>query len=197
MSLFLDREKSMLAKLISVAEVFRVIPGHTDKFRWIHNKAGKFNVKKFTALLVNVGIEDPNFDFGQIRKLKIPPKVKNFLWMLKIDRFPIKEFLILRDLECEENQSFCVFCESRAESSHHLNNKIFNERSVSNKDLLFNTKWRAMVWIKASKEGLIENIDEWWESPSNCLRMDRSATLLWSHSLIGSVKFNVMSGVQG
>ncbi|KAL4383787.1 hypothetical protein GQ457_15G029600 [Hibiscus cannabinus] len=57
-----------------------------------------------------------------------------------------------------------------------------SEKPESSKELLFNTKWRALVWVKASKEGLFEILDEWWQNPSNCL--------------IGSVKFNVEAGVQ-
>ncbi|KAK8614991.1 hypothetical protein V6N13_068777 [Hibiscus sabdariffa] len=56
------------------------------------------------------------------------------------------------------------------------------EKPESSKELLSNTKWRALVWVKASKEGLFENVDEWWQNPSNCL--------------IGSVKFNIEAGVQ-
>ncbi|KAL4369289.1 hypothetical protein GQ457_05G026440 [Hibiscus cannabinus] len=62
------------------------------------------------------------------------------------------------------------------------NYKIFIEKPESSKELLFNTKWRALVWVKASKEGLFEIVDDWWQNPSNCL--------------IGSVKFNVEAGVQ-
>ncbi|KAK9002258.1 hypothetical protein V6N11_024943 [Hibiscus sabdariffa] len=62
------------------------------------------------------------------------------------------------------------------------NDKIFIEKPESSKELLFNTKWRALVWVKASKEGLFEIVDEWWQNPSNCL--------------IGSVMFNVEAGLQ-
>ncbi|KAL4367342.1 hypothetical protein GQ457_05G026600 [Hibiscus cannabinus] len=61
------------------------------------------------------------------------------------------------------------------------NYKIFIEKPESSKELLFNTKWRALVWVKASKEGLFEIVDDWWQNPSNCL--------------IGSVKFNVEAGI--
>ncbi|KAL4367750.1 hypothetical protein GQ457_05G014410 [Hibiscus cannabinus] len=91
----------------------------------------------------------------------VPPKVKNFLRMLKIDYLPTKEFLSLRGLECEENQSVLrslwLIAVVVALWSIWImrNDKIFNKKS-------------------ALKEGLIENIDEWWESPSNCLRMEQS-----------------------
>ncbi|KAK8658944.1 hypothetical protein V6N13_029163 [Hibiscus sabdariffa] len=46
------------------------------------------------------------------------------------------------------------------------NEKIYDNKYAIVKDLLFNTKMRALVWVNASKTSSIENVAAWWESPS-------------------------------
>ncbi|MBA0655935.1 hypothetical protein Goklo_008351 [Gossypium klotzschianum] len=41
-------------------------------------------------------MDDVNFAFDKIWKLKVPPRVRNFLWMLAINRVPTKDFLMKR-----------------------------------------------------------------------------------------------------
>ncbi|KAK9019234.1 hypothetical protein V6N11_053760 [Hibiscus sabdariffa] len=48
------------------------------------------------------------------------------------------------------------------------NECIFENKKVSAKDLLFNTKMRALVWVKAAKGDSIENVDAWWDNPVEC-----------------------------
>lgn len=42
---------------------------------------------------------DLSFNFDKIWKLKVPPRVRSFLWMISIDRLPTKEFLIRRGVK--------------------------------------------------------------------------------------------------
>ncbi|KAK8697718.1 hypothetical protein V6N13_113856 [Hibiscus sabdariffa] len=99
----MDKEKMWLEDLFSVILVARVTPGMVDKLNWVHYKARIFSVKKLTQLMLNDGLEVPIFDYNRIWKLKVPPKIKNLLWVLKIDMLPTKIFLSLRGLECDEN----------------------------------------------------------------------------------------------
>ncbi|KAE8697825.1 hypothetical protein F3Y22_tig00110610pilonHSYRG00585 [Hibiscus syriacus] len=58
-----------------------------DQIVWVHETDGLFKVKKLTDLLLSDGyFEDVcSFNFDKIWSLKVHPKVKYFLWMLKLN----------------------------------------------------------------------------------------------------------------
>ncbi|MFQ6669873.1 hypothetical protein Gotur_034956, partial [Gossypium turneri] len=65
-----------------------------DKLCWANDKNKEFLVKKCSELLILDGGVDVNFAYDKFWKLKVPPRVRTFLWMLAIDRIPSKEFLV-------------------------------------------------------------------------------------------------------
>ncbi|TYH38544.1 hypothetical protein ES332_D12G117400v1 [Gossypium tomentosum] len=67
-----------------------------DFLIWVHDNKGDFSVKKLTNLLIEGERDDVNFAFDKIWKLKVHSRVRNFLWMLAINRVPIKDFLMKR-----------------------------------------------------------------------------------------------------
>ncbi|KAE8667826.1 hypothetical protein F3Y22_tig00112370pilonHSYRG00056 [Hibiscus syriacus] len=73
-----------------------------DRVIWLHDQAGSFSVGELTDLLTNDNLVAPAFDFDQIWKMKVPPKVRSILWMLKIERIPTKEFLATRGVKFDE-----------------------------------------------------------------------------------------------
>ncbi|KAK9009000.1 hypothetical protein V6N11_080476 [Hibiscus sabdariffa] len=51
------------------------------------------------------------------------------------------------------------------------NENIFYIKKLYVKELLFNSKMRALVWMKALKSGSFGNADDWWERPITCLNV--------------------------
>lgn len=49
-----------------------------------------FSVKKMIELLIVEGERGMDYDFDKIWKIKVPPRVKAFLWMMSIGRIPTK-----------------------------------------------------------------------------------------------------------
>ncbi|KAE8731452.1 hypothetical protein F3Y22_tig00002840pilonHSYRG01365 [Hibiscus syriacus] len=80
-----------------------------DRIVWVHETDGLFKVKKLTELLLSDGyFEDVcSFNFDKIWSLKVPPKVKYFLWMLKLNRVPTKVFLFNRGIKLSDAQRLC------------------------------------------------------------------------------------------
>lgn len=51
-------------------------------------------MKQLSKLLIEDDGDDSIFSFDKIWKLKVPPRVRCFLWLLAINRVPTKDFLI-------------------------------------------------------------------------------------------------------
>ncbi|KAK8595420.1 hypothetical protein V6N13_016789 [Hibiscus sabdariffa] len=90
-----------------------------EKLIWIHERAGMFFSKNLTDLIINMGVDDQEFDFDKLCKLKAPPKVKNFLWMLKLERLPTKEFLKKRGILSKEDLCTCSWSNLGVENVNH------------------------------------------------------------------------------
>ncbi|GMI67424.1 hypothetical protein HRI_000411700 [Hibiscus trionum] len=116
----LDRETEIVSKIKNSLQIYKVKLGVADRIIWIHETAGMFSVKKLSDLLISANIDDPTFNFEKIWKLKTPPKVKNFLWMLIIKRLPTKEFLKDRGILMSEAHLLCPWCGSEIEDIDHL-----------------------------------------------------------------------------
>lgn len=78
------------------------------------------SVKRLSELLIEEGGHDLSFDFDKIWKLKVRPGVRNFLWMLAIDRIPTKDFLIRSGVPLQQMTKGCPWCDRELEWSYHL-----------------------------------------------------------------------------
>ncbi|KAK5795380.1 hypothetical protein PVK06_036644 [Gossypium arboreum] len=121
-----------------------------DRIVWIHDKGAVFSVKKLSQLLAYDGIEAVEFSFDRIWSLKVPPKVRNFLWMLAINRIPTKDFLISRRIQIDSSNRGCPWCDRVLENTNHL----FFECSFIKSFWSFIFSWWDLVWKD------VTNIDE-------------------------------------
>ncbi|KAH1091961.1 hypothetical protein J1N35_019218 [Gossypium stocksii] len=92
--LLLSKEAEMCKELAERVSALKLNSNIEDRLCWVKDKAGEFSVKKCTELLMMDDGEIINFDCGKLWKIKMSPKVRCFLWMLAIDRLPMKEFLV-------------------------------------------------------------------------------------------------------
>ncbi|KAE8655245.1 hypothetical protein F3Y22_tig00117034pilonHSYRG01555 [Hibiscus syriacus] len=106
----LDREVSSLKCFEDCVKDIVVVLEIEDKILWVHDKGVHFSVKTLSNLLVNNDNEDSMFNFDLLWKLKVPPKVRSFLWLLAIDRLPTKDFLLKKGVLKRSDQG----CEARA-----------------------------------------------------------------------------------
>lgn len=52
--------------------------------------------------------------------MKVPPKVRNFMWMLAISRIPTKDFLVQRGVRLDLSSCGCPWCDRVTEEVNHL-----------------------------------------------------------------------------
>ena len=86
-------EGDALQELCCALEGIFLVPNKQDKIVWEHDKVGMFSVKKLSTLLSSPGENGSKFEFYNLWRINIPPKVQYFLWMLIVDRLPTKAFL--------------------------------------------------------------------------------------------------------
>ncbi|MBA0669505.1 hypothetical protein Goklo_000047, partial [Gossypium klotzschianum] len=130
----------MLRRLKDRVSSTKLVPGVEDQLCWVHDSNGEFTVRKCSELLITDGGDDINFAFDKIWKLKVPPRVESFLWMLTIDRIPTKEFLLKRGVKLQNISVGCPWCERVPERADHF---------------FFNCKFIEGFWYK---------IFNWWEA---------------------------------
>ncbi|KAH1120714.1 hypothetical protein J1N35_003874 [Gossypium stocksii] len=200
-------------------------------------------------------MEDLSFNFDKIWKLKVPPRVRSFLWMISIDKLPTKEFLSKRGLHVNNLERSCPWCNGDSEKVEHLflgcnfikgfwrrifewwdikwylvegffnffslcnnvylsgivkslwlisvaaacwstwlarNKLVFDHKSTSMNDLVFQSKLRALLWVRAVNEDFRVEERLWWICPSRCwneaIRTGISGRL-WHPLRKGRVKF--------
>ncbi|GKV39420.1 hypothetical protein SLEP1_g47185 [Rubroshorea leprosula] len=97
-----------------------------DSFIWHYDKVGKFSVKSAYFLAYNMtrepGIHETNRDmtigeWKQLWRLKIPPKVRVFLWRAILNSLPSLDNLVKRGVLQEMN---CPNCQGADETLMHL-----------------------------------------------------------------------------
>jgi hypothetical protein len=84
-----------------------------DKFRWTLTRSGIFTVKSMYAKMINSSVR---FKHMYLWKMKVPLKIKIFMWFLN------KKILLTKDNLAKRNwngSKKCCFCEDE-ESVHHL-----------------------------------------------------------------------------
>ncbi|KAK8659534.1 hypothetical protein V6N13_029734 [Hibiscus sabdariffa] len=95
-------------------------PNLEDKLIWIHDRVGVFSLKKVSSLLLHLIGDFIDIVADKLWKVKVPPKIQSFIWLVYLDRVPTKEFLLNRGLQILETLKGCPLCGSGVESSHHL-----------------------------------------------------------------------------
>ncbi|TYH21059.1 hypothetical protein ES288_A04G012500v1 [Gossypium darwinii] len=119
-SALLDREWGMISRLLDWVGGVVLIPEVEDRILWKHDKNGEFSVKQLTKLMVDgVGV-DFSFAFDRLWKLKVPSRVRYFLWLIAIDRVPTKDFLIKKGLKIGVIFNICPWCNREWEKTDHL-----------------------------------------------------------------------------
>lgn len=78
-----------------------------DRLIWVLNINGVVSVKRLSGLLINDGGDNISFAFDKIGKLKVPHRVRKFLWMMAIDRIPTREFLLSRGVQLQQLMNGC------------------------------------------------------------------------------------------
>ncbi|MFQ6652469.1 hypothetical protein Gotur_024315 [Gossypium turneri] len=133
-----------------------------DLLCWVHDSNREFTVSKCSELLIIDGEDDINFAFDKIWKLKVPLRVRSFLWMLAIDRIHTKEFLIKRGVKLQNILIGCPWCERVPERANHL---------------FFKCKFIEGFWYK---------IFNWWEAEWESVEgFDEFYTLCYNMKLVG------------
>ncbi|TYH87967.1 hypothetical protein ES332_D01G154800v1 [Gossypium tomentosum] len=184
-----------------------------DRLIWAHDNKGEFSVKKLTNLLIEGERDDINFAFDKIWKLKVPPRVRNFLWMLAIDRVPTKDFLVKRGVHLQNIMNVCLWCEREQERANHLffkcnfiliaiaatcwsvwlarNEMVFERKVLSMDKLIFHSKMRALLWVRAAFDECMLQERLWWLSSSKWRFDSKPVTLGWRYPPHGWLKFNI------
>ncbi|XP_039004218.1 uncharacterized protein LOC120131256 [Hibiscus syriacus] len=70
------------------------------------------------------------------------------------------------------------------------NELVFDNKAISQKDLLFTVKMRTLIWIKAIKENDLLCDADWWNNPRGC-SLAKSSPVVWCPPAVGNLKFNV------
>ncbi len=98
------------------ALVGNITPGdREDGVFWRWSKKGWFTVKSTYTFLIDGGLQD-NLAFS-IWKLRLPPKVKIFIWSVLRNHLLTTDNLLKRGWT---GNSLCVFCGVVAETTYHL-----------------------------------------------------------------------------
>ncbi|MBA0764641.1 hypothetical protein Gotri_013968, partial [Gossypium trilobum] len=215
----LGREEVMRRELAERVSGMVLIPDMEDKLCWANDKNEEFLVKKCSELLILDRGVDINFACDKFWKLKVPPRVRSFLWLLTIDRIPSKDFLVkigvnLHDIsnqvDCFEDffalcnkvkmvgisKSFWLILISTACWTIWLarNGLVFESRRVSMENLIFQSKMRALLWIRSIYNEVMLQDNFWWICLNKC-RIDtiisNSAASFLRPTPHGWLKFNV------
>ncbi|KAG8492339.1 hypothetical protein CXB51_009663 [Gossypium anomalum] len=154
---------------------------------------------KLTELLMKEGMDDIYFAFDKIWKLKVPPRMRSFLWLFSIDRLPIKEFLIRRGVQISQMGSGCPWCNREPEKVSvwlARNEIVFDRKWLTMSSLVFHSKKWALMWVRSIQEELKVDERSWWICPFRSwsdLKKSGLSGRLWCPSNFGCVKFNVCS----
>ena len=92
-----------------------------DKMIWKEEKSGKYFVRRTCRICVSEIADNSNMHvlgrWNLIWKLKVPPKIKSFLWHVCRGCFPTRARLSSRGVSCPLD---CVQCNNNYEDSIHI-----------------------------------------------------------------------------
>lgn len=72
----------MLKKMIEEVNSKKLFLEKKDRLISFCDSKGEFLIKRMSNFLIENGEQDLSFDFDKILKLKVPPRIRCFLWML-------------------------------------------------------------------------------------------------------------------
>ncbi|KAH1073759.1 hypothetical protein J1N35_026087 [Gossypium stocksii] len=85
-----------------------------------------------------------------VPEVEVLPRVRSFLWMISIDKLPTKEFLSRR-----VKSLWLIFVTAACWSTWLARNElVFDYKCTSMNDLVFQSKLRALLWVRAVNEDL-------------------------------------------
>ncbi|KAK5834313.1 hypothetical protein PVK06_018190 [Gossypium arboreum] len=146
----LDRKKETCKSLADRMIGTILISDKEDRSCWSNDKLGVFSVKKCSKLLILEDESDINFDCGKVWNIKVPPRVRSFLWMLAINRISTEDFLAKRGVNLQHLSIVCPWYERVPEYTPHLFFKCrFIERFWEN---IFN--WWDIEWKRV--DGVVD-----------------------------------------
>ena len=122
------------------------LPEESDVFVWGLNASGSFTVKSMYAALINNGIRVSQ----DIWQIKVPMKIKVFLWYLKKGVVLTKDNLARRNWNGDRK---CCFCHS-PETIQHLFLIVFMLNSCGVLYIFFLEFRRLVIWMTFSLDGL-------------------------------------------
>lgn len=92
-----------------------------DKVIWRFDKKGQYSVKSAYRVCMEVLADKEDLkvdgDWPTIWSMKVPPKVKSFLWRLCRNCIPVRTRLQRKGVQCPMS---CVRCDSEPETSWHV-----------------------------------------------------------------------------
>jgi len=94
---------------------------HEDKIIWKAEKNGNYSIHSAYRICV-IEIADSSHlhiprKGSSIWKLKVPPKIRNFVWRVCRDCFPTRVRLLSRGIHCP---NVCVMCGTNYEDNIHV-----------------------------------------------------------------------------
>nr|GMC81691.1 uncharacterized protein LOC109176397 [Ipomoea batatas] len=93
---------------------------HSDQWFWRKDLKGLYSVRNGYRELYGEAIQPDSCNFkswNQLWRLKIPPKIKNFIWRCARNILPVKTVLLQRRVEIPPD---CPLCHKEVESRSHL-----------------------------------------------------------------------------
>ncbi|KAK8609494.1 hypothetical protein V6N13_061942 [Hibiscus sabdariffa] len=199
-----DGELKLVEDLKLLLSEYQLSETTEDKLIWIHDVAGNFSVKKLSSLLNSVNLEASDFNFERVWKLKFPPKIRSFVWMLVLDRLSSKEFLLKRGVNIPVDMAGCTWCGLGVENTFHLLIgcrfvTVFWQRICmwwkqqweNPHDIVafFNECCAAPVTVDTTLTGIDESV--WWLDRASSLVVEQQDCTNFAHTLAGQAQFLV------
>ncbi|KAK8578605.1 hypothetical protein V6N13_100433 [Hibiscus sabdariffa] len=199
-----DREFKLVEDQKLLLSKYRLSETLEDKLIWIHDVAGNFSVKKLSYLLKSVNPEASEFNFERVWTLKVPSKIRSFVWMLVLDRLPSKEFLLKRGVSIPVDMVGCPWCGLGVENTFHLLIgcrfiMVFWQRickwwkpsweNPHDIEAFFNECFTTTVTADPACTGIVESV--WWLDPASSLVVEQKNYFDYAHALAGQVQFLV------
>nr|KYP45153.1 Putative ribonuclease H protein At1g65750 family [Cajanus cajan] len=114
-------ELNDVQQFMNIVEARVLIEGVQDSRLWTLDSSGCFSVRSGYRALMDRGPSSQLPNVAAVAwDIKVPPKVKCFIWRLFMGALPTKENLLRRNVIVLRDQATCPFCNADIESSEHI-----------------------------------------------------------------------------